>query len=90
MSYLLDSIGFDMNIVELLANVLILTMIGTLSVGLVAYFAYKIRELRRPVQSARTGPSPEKPVFVSRYVPKEEDFAEEAASSARQASAAER
>ena len=78
-------VAVSMSIIEILANVVLLTMIGTVNVGIIAYVAYKVRELRKPTGRAELQPGRDgEPVFVTRYVPAQPLADEcEAAASAR-------
>jgi len=47
-----------MNIVDLLVMIIVVTILVTISLGVVTYFAYKLRRARRPVEdSASEGES---------------------------------
>lgn len=61
----------DVNMIEILANVVLLTMVGTLMLGMVAYLAYKMRERRKPKagRMGKAGAASDTPIFFARYVP---------------------
>jgi hypothetical protein len=71
-----EAVAFDFSlqagVVEILANIVLATMVGTLILGVVAYLAYKLRERRRPKFTA-SGPVGGLPLLV-RYEPRAEDF----------------
>lgn len=41
-----------MNIVDLLVMIIVVTILVTISLGVVTYFAYKLRRARRPVEDS--------------------------------------
>lgn len=66
--------GPTMGLIEILANVVLFTTIGTLIVGIVAYFSYKLRERRKPRRAKkRQLDSQSAPPLVVRYVPPARD-----------------
>lgn len=62
-----------MDLVSILATVILVTTIGTMIIGIGAYFAFKLRDKRKPTKKKTdetldsTGPV--QPVFLKRYVP---------------------
>jgi len=62
-----------MDLVSILATVILVTTIGTMVIGIGAYFAFKLRDKRKPSKKKTdetmdsTGPA--KPVFLRRYEP---------------------
>jgi hypothetical protein len=61
-----------MDLISILATVILVTTIGTMVVGVVAYMAFKLRDKRKPTgkkidDTLDYGRSPE-PVFLKRYV----------------------
>ena len=53
-----------------LANLLLSVTIGTLIVALVVYFAYKVREKRKPITGKSAHATEDgRPVFLRRYMP---------------------
>lgn len=62
-----------MDLVSILATVILVTTIGTMVIGLGAYFAFKLRDKRKPTKKKtddtldNTGPV--KPIFLKRYQP---------------------
>jgi len=62
-----------MDLVSILATVILITTIGTMIVGVGAYFAFKIRDKRRPSQrksdQTLNDQGASEPVFLTRYVP---------------------
>jgi hypothetical protein len=62
-----------MDLISILATVILVTTIGTMVVGVVAYMAFKLRDKRKPTgkkfdDTLDHGRSPD-PVFLKRYVP---------------------
>jgi heme/copper-type cytochrome/quinol oxidase subunit 2 len=61
-----------MDLVSILATVILVTTIGTMIIGLGAYFAFKLRDKRKPSKKKadetldNTGPV--QPVFLKRYI----------------------
>jgi len=43
-----------MNIVDLLVMIIVVTILVTISLGVVTYFAYKLRRARRPVEDSQS------------------------------------
>jgi hypothetical protein len=68
--------ALDVNVIELLANIVLLTMIVTFALGVVAYAAYKLRDRKRAAAKAGLKASADggPPVFFARYVPDPADF----------------
>ncbi len=62
-----------MDLIGILASVILITTIGTMVVGVVAYAAFKLRDKRKPGNSRADDTmnvgGPLKPVFLERYVP---------------------
>lgn len=62
-----------MDLVSILATVILVTTIGTMIIGLGAYFAFKLRDKRKPTKKKSdetlddTGPV--KPIFLRPYIP---------------------
>lgn len=62
-----------MDLVSILATVILVTTIGTMIIGLGAYFAFKLRDKRKPTKKKSdetlddTGPV--KPIFLRPYTP---------------------
>lgn len=70
--------ALDINVIELLANVVLLTMAVTFAFGIVAYVAYKLRDRRRAAAKARPEGRSGDTIFFTRYVPNSADFPAEA------------
>ena len=62
-----------MDLVSIFATVILVATIGTLIMAVAAYFAYKVREWRKPKLAARKKAAESaasgEPVFLKRYVP---------------------
>lgn len=61
-----------MDLVSVFATVILVTTVGTLVMAVAAYFAYKVREWRKPKISAAAIHEEEiaqGPVFLKRYLP---------------------
>ena len=43
-----------MNIVDLLVMIIVVTILVTISLGVVTYFAYKLRRARRPLEDSQS------------------------------------
>lgn len=62
-----------MDLVSILATVILVTTIGTMVIGVGAYFAFKLRDKRKPSKKKTddtlddTGPV--KPIFLTPYTP---------------------
>lgn len=62
-----------MDLVSILATVILVTTIGTMVIGIGAYFAFKLRDKRKPTKKKTdetmddTGPV--KPIFLKPYTP---------------------
>jgi hypothetical protein len=61
------------DLISILATVILITTIGTMVVGVGAYFAFKLRDKRQPTGSGADETmdigGPQEPVFLKRYVP---------------------
>lgn len=62
-----------MDLVSILATVILVTTIGTMVIGLGAYFAFKLRDKRKPnkkkTDETMDSNGPQKPIFLKRYEP---------------------
>ncbi len=62
-----------MDLVSILATVILVTTIGTMVIGIGAYFAFKLRDKRKPTKKktdeTMDSSGPVKPVFLKRYEP---------------------
>lgn len=61
-----------MDLISILATVILVTTIGTMIVGVVAYMAFKLRDKRKPKKGGDdtlTHGASRAPVFLKRYVP---------------------
>ena len=61
-----------MDLVSILATVILVTTIGTMVVGVVAYMAFKLRDSRKPTKKkddTLDSSGPQEPVFLQRYQP---------------------
>ncbi len=60
-----------MDLISILATVILTTTIATVIMGFVAYYAFKLRDKRRPKQQASIDAADDDaaPVFLTRYVP---------------------
>ncbi|MBZ4209894.1 MAG: hypothetical protein D4R79_04290 [Comamonadaceae bacterium] len=62
-----------MDIIAILAYVILFTTIGTMVIGVFAYFAFKLRDKRKPGKNRSDETmdvgGPLEPVFLERYVP---------------------
>ena len=62
-----------MDLISILATVILVTTIGTMVVGVGAYYAFKLRDKRKPKKNRGDDTLDEKsarePVFLTRYVP---------------------
>jgi heme/copper-type cytochrome/quinol oxidase subunit 2 len=61
-----------MDLVSILATVILVTTIGTMVVGVGAYFAFKLRDKRKPskkkTDDTLNSTGTQEPVFLKRYV----------------------
>lgn len=62
-----------MDLVSILATVILITTIGTMVIGVGAYFAFKLRDKRKPTKKKKDDTlddsGPQEPVFLKRYQP---------------------
>lgn len=62
-----------MDLVSILATVILVTTIGTMIIGVGAYFAFKLRDKRKPTgkraDDTLDDDGPLEPMFLTRYVP---------------------
>lgn len=58
--------------VNILATVIFVSIVVTLILGVASYFAYKVREARRPKTAAELRQEGEMKAFFTEYVPKSE------------------
>ncbi len=62
-----------MDLVSILATVILVTTIGTMVIGVGAYFAFKLRDKRKPTKKKQddtlNATGPQEPVFLKRYQP---------------------
>ena len=62
-----------MDLISILATVILVTTIGTMVVGVGAYYAFKLRDKRKPKKNRGDETLDDKglhePVFLTRYVP---------------------
>lgn len=62
-----------MDLVSILATVILVTTIGTMVIGIGAYFAFKLRDKRKPTKKKTDetldSTGPQKPIFLKRYEP---------------------
>ena len=62
-----------MDLISILATVILVTTIGTMVVGVGAYYAFKLRDKRKPKKNRGDDTLDEKsarePIFLTRYVP---------------------
>lgn len=62
-----------MDLISILATVILVTTIGTMVVGVGAYYAFKLRDKRKPkkkgVDETLDDKGPREPIFLTRYVP---------------------
>lgn len=62
-----------MDLVSILATVILVTTIGTMVIGVGAYFAFKLRDKRKPTKKKKDDTlddsGPQEPVFLARYLP---------------------
>ncbi|MEA2165231.1 MAG: hypothetical protein QOK37_3358 [Thermoanaerobaculia bacterium] len=56
--------------VNILATVIFVSIVVTLVLAVASYFAYKVREARRPKTAAELRQDGETKVFFTQYVPK--------------------
>ncbi len=63
-----------MDLISILATVILVTTIGTMVVGVVAYAAFKLRDKRKSTKKrgddTLDSNGPREPIFLKRYVPK--------------------
>lgn len=74
-----------MDLISILATVILVTTVGTVLTGVLAYAAFRLREKRRPQKNDATNPTPaldnQEPIFLTRYVLNQETTTELEASS---------
>lgn len=62
-----------MDLVSILATVILVTTIGTMVVGVGAYFAFKLRDKRKPTKKKAddtlNDSGSKEPIFLTRYRP---------------------
>ncbi|QDL53085.1 hypothetical protein [Rhodoferax aquaticus] len=62
-----------MDLVSILATVILVTTIGTMVIGVGAYYAFKLRDKRKPnkkkADDTLDDTGKKEPVFLNRYVP---------------------
>ena len=62
-----------MDLISILATVILVTTIGTMVVGVGAYYAFKLRDKRKPKKNrgddTLDDKSEREPIFLTRYVP---------------------
>jgi heme/copper-type cytochrome/quinol oxidase subunit 2 len=62
-----------MDLISILATVILVTTIGTMVVGVGAYYAFKLRDKRKPKKKGGDetldDKGPREPIFLTRYVP---------------------
>lgn len=62
-----------MDLVSILATVILVTTIGTMVVGVGAYFAFKLRDKRKPTKKKKDDTlddaGSKEPIFLTRYRP---------------------
>lgn len=62
-----------MDLISILATVILVTTIGTMVVGVAAYYAFKLRDKRKPKKKQGDDTNDEKgprePIFLKRFVP---------------------
>lgn len=62
-----------MDLISILATVILVTTIGTVVVGVGAYYAFKLRDKRKPKKKGDDDTlddqGPREPIFLTRYVP---------------------
>lgn len=62
-----------MDLVSILATVILVTTIGTMVIGIGAYFAFKLRDKRKPskkkTDETLDSTGPQQPIFLKRYEP---------------------
>jgi heme/copper-type cytochrome/quinol oxidase subunit 2 len=62
-----------MDLVSILATVILVTTIGTMVIGVGAYYAFKLRDKRKPnkkkADDTMDSTGTKEPIFLKRYVP---------------------
>jgi cbb3-type cytochrome oxidase subunit 3 len=59
------------DLISLLSTIILTTTVATMIMGFVAYWAFKLRDKRRPKRqrSIDAAPDDAAPIFLARYVP---------------------
>lgn len=60
-----------MDLISLLSTIILTTTVATMIMGFVAYWAFKLRDKRKPKRqrSLDAAPDDATPIFLTRYVP---------------------